>query len=261
MIRLIATDLDGTLLNDAKQLPADFDNMMQKLYEREIHFAVASGRSYATLKQQFTQYVDELAFICDNGAYIMYQQQLQYISLMDKEIVDELIDVCRSFDAKVLLCGKNGTYHEHFGTVEGEEEIAKYYVNQVVVEDTKQVEDDIFKLAVYDSLGAEEHAYPILKEHFGDKLALQVSGKYWMDIMNEGVTKGKALESIQQFLDVLPEETMAFGDYMNDYDMLLQAGESFAMENAHDNIKKVAKHVTVSNNENGVMKAIEEYVF
>ena len=63
MIRLIATDMDGTLLDSKKQLPPDFDVVMRKLYERDILFAVASGRSYATLKKQFEDYLDDIVFI------------------------------------------------------------------------------------------------------------------------------------------------------------------------------------------------------
>lgn len=260
MIRLIASDMDGTLLDSQRRMPPDFDEMMAKLYEREIHFAVASGRSYATLKEQFQDYLEELIFICDNGAYIVYQQELIGLSLMLEEDLRELIQVCRSFDGKLLLCGMHGTYHEYFGTEEAEEEVNHYYVNQVLVEDNTTVEDGVFKIALYDEKGAQEHAYPILKKQFKDRFTMQISGINWIDIMNTGVNKGTGLCRIQEKLGILPEETMAFGDYMNDYELLLQAKESFAMANAHEDLKKVAAHIARSNDEQGVMEAIREYV-
>lgn len=260
MIRLIASDMDGTLLDSNRNLPPDFDEMMAKLYEREIYFAVASGRSYATLKEQFQDYLEELIFICDNGAYVVYQQELIGLSLLSKENLGELVQVCRSFDGKMLLCGMQATYHEYFGTEEAEEEINHYYVNQVLVEDNAAVEDGVFKIALYDEKGSEEHAYPILKKQFGNRFTMQISGKNWIDIMNADVNKGTALRMIQERMGILPEETMAFGDYMNDYELLQQAKESFAMANAHPQLKKVAAHIAKSNDEQGVMEAIWEYV-
>lgn len=260
MIRLIATDMDGTLLDDEKKMPEEFGDVIAQLKVNKIDFAVASGRSYATLKEQFCPYLDDMTFICDNGAYVVKKQQIVDLSIIKTTELKELIEVCRSFDAKILLCGMNGTYHEYFGSENQEKEIAQYYVNQVLVEDNLNVEDDIFKLAIYDEQGAENHAYVILKQHFGDRFQYQASGKFWVDIMNPGVNKGTALIKLQKDMHITREETMAFGDYLNDYELLAEAGESFAMANAHDRIKQIAKHQTYSNNENGVIRAIKQYV-
>ena len=70
MIKLIATELDGTMLDDSKRLPENFDTVLQNLNSKNIRFAVSSGRSFCTLKQQFKRYMDDLIFICDNGAYV-----------------------------------------------------------------------------------------------------------------------------------------------------------------------------------------------
>ena len=252
--------MDGTLLDDEKQMPEEFAETLSKLKEKKIDFAVASGRSYATLKEQFQPYLDDMTFICDNGAYVVKKQQIIDLSIIQAEDLQELIKVCRSFDAKILLCGMKGTYHEYFGSQEQEKEITQYYVNQVIVEDNLKVEDAIFKLAIYDEQGAEQHAYPILQKHFGTRFQFQASGKFWVDIMNAGINKGVALKKLQDAMQVDKSETMAFGDYLNDYELLAQAGESFAMANAHDQIKQLAKHQTLSNNENGVIHAIKKYV-
>ena len=98
-----------------------------------------------------------------------------------------------------------------------------------------------------------------LKERFGENFNVQLSGKYWTDIMNKGVTKGTALRTIENRIGVRYEETMAFGDYLNDVDMLNNSYYSFAMSNAHESIKKVANFMTGSNNDNSVMKEIEKH--
>lgn len=260
MIRLIATDMDGTLLDENRELPPDFDEVIKKLYEQNIYFAIASGRSYATLKQQFSNYLKELVFICDNGSYVMYQQKSLNLSVIPKRLVEEVVHCCREIGGKLLLCGTKATYHEYFGTEEAEGEIAHYYVNQILVEDNLAVQDDIFKIAIFDEKAIEQHIYPKLTKRFGRQLNIQISGAHWVDVMNPGVNKGAALRTIQEKLGVLREETMSFGDYLNDYELLLEAKESYAMENAHEKLKEIAAHIAPSNKDQGVMKIIHREV-
>ena len=79
--------------------------------------------------------------------------------------------------------------------------------------------------------------------------------------MNKGITKGEALRTLQNRLGVRYEDTMAFGDFLNDKELLENAYYSFAMENSHEEIKKTANFTTGSNNDNSVMKEIEKYCF
>lgn len=81
-----------------------------------------------------------------------------------------------------------------------------------------------------------------------------------MDVMNADVNKGMALKQIRKSLGISYEETMAFGDYMNDYELLKEAKESYAMGNAHEGIKKIAAHITGTNDEQGVMNVIKHVV-
>lgn len=256
MIRLIATDMDGTLLDENRELPPDFDEVIKRLCEKGIYFAIASGRSYATLKQQFERYLDELVFICDNGANVMYRQECLNLSVIPKQFVEEVIRCCRKVGGKLLLCGTKATYHEYFGTEEAEGEIAHYYVNQILVEDNLAVQDDIFKIAIYDDASIEHHIYPELLKCFDQRMNIQISGAHWVDAMNPEVNKGAALRTIQEKLGISREETMSFGDYLNDYELLLQAEQSYAMANAHDKLKEIAAHIAPSNQEQGVMKVI-----
>ena len=85
-----------------------------------------------------------------------------------------------------------------------------------------------------------------------------LSGDSWTDILHVGITKGAGIRALQKQLNILPEECMAFGDYMNDYDMLTACDESYAMENAHPDLKKIAKHIAPSNEEEGVMQVLRQ---
>ena len=83
-----------------------------------------------------------------------------------------------------------------------------------------------------------------------------MAGARWVDFINDSVDKGNALETIQNFMKIRVEETMAFGDNCNDIGMLRQAGESYAVANAHPQLKAAAKHIAPPQQENGVLQII-----
>ena len=80
-----------------------------------------------------------------------------------------------------------------------------------------------------------------------------------MDFMNIGVNKGTAIERIQEAYDITYDETMAFGDYLNDYEMMQSCKYSYAMGNAHPKLKEISNYQAKSNDEDGVMEVIKEY--
>lgn len=255
MIKLIATDLDGTMLDDQKHLPENFNSVIAQLNKKHIRFAVSSGRSFCTLKRQFHDHIDELIFICDNGAYVYDRGEIISISTLPHGAVLNIIRFCEDLGLTVLLCGKNGTWH-NASKPEHNAEISNYYINQVRLDDLSTFDDEIFKVAVFEEGGIENSALPKLKAKYGEHFNVQLSGKFWVDIMNSGITKGSALMSIRNRLGVDYEETMAFGDYLNDLEMLENSYYSFSMENSHPLVKKAANFSTGSNNDNSVMKEI-----
>lgn len=102
----------------------------------------------------------------------------------------------------------------------------------------------------------ESHTFPVLKELSGE-YQISTSSPIWLDIMPRGTNKGYAIKFLQEKFKVLPEETMVFGDYLNDLEMMHVAEYSYAMDNAHSTIKAVARYSTLSNDDEGVVFAIE----
>ena len=127
------------------------------------------------------------------------------------------------------------------------------------MEDLTLVDDDIFKIAVFEESGIENDGYSKLEERFGENFNVQLSGKYWTDIMNKGVTKGTALRTIENRIGVRYEETMAFGDGGNDISMLRHAGIGVAMGNAKEDVKASANYVTTSVDEDGIANALKHF--
>ena len=261
MIKLIFSDMDGTLLNERGELPPDFDEVMQALQRKNVLFAPASGRQYYTLLHQFSAYKDAFVFLAENGTYAAYRGEELFASALPPAVVTEMLAIAEQIpETHTVLCGKQSAYIKPGATL-FEKEVEKYYVRCQVVDDFAAVRDDILKIAVCDlsASGAEDNTYRHFSA-FKDRLQITVSSHLWMDIMNPGVNKGTAAQYVQKMLGILPEECMAFGDYLNDIELLRAAHHSYAMENAHPRLRETARFGAKSNRENGVMQAIRTAV-
>lgn len=115
------------------------------------------------------------------------------------------------------------------------------------------------KITICDLTGAEENSYPYVKK-YSENFKVAVSGFVWIDITNKNSDKGTGLKVLQEKLGISKDETIVFGDYLNDYELMQQGEYSFAMENAHPELKKIAKFCGGDNNNSGVVKTIKKYV-
>ncbi|MDP4146717.1 MAG: Cof-type HAD-IIB family hydrolase [Bacillota bacterium] len=260
MIKLIASDMDGTLLNEHGKLNEEFFNILDKLKQKGILFVSASGRQYYSLKNKFSKVKDDIIYVAENGSYVIYKGKELSSSILDKDVIEELIKISRQIDGcEIVLCGKKSAYVEktypEFIT-----EVEKYYHKYEQVNNFSEIDDDILKFTICDLKGAAENSNKVYSPIFGDKLQITVSGELWLDIINNDVNKGAAIELLQEKFNIKPEETMVFGDYFNDIHMLQSAYHSYAMENAPDGVKKHARFIAKSNAENGVLEVISNKV-
>ncbi|WP_366246881.1 HAD family hydrolase [Microbacterium sp. 67-17] len=256
-IRLIAVDMDGTLLDGEGAVPPALWPMLDRLRAAGIAFAPASGRQHATLRREFGTHGDDLVFIAENGTFVTRGDEELSSDVMDRAFVAELLGDIRGFthDVGVVLCGKGSAYIERTDAV-FRSQAEKYYARLTDVPDLTAVEDEILKVAVFDVEDGEKNTAPALERH---RLTHQVvvSGHHWVDVMNRGASKGKALRAIQDLLNVTPEQTAVFGDYLNDLDMMDAADFSFAMANAHPDVAAAARYRAPSNVDHGVIRVLE----
>ncbi|WP_195937928.1 HAD family hydrolase [Romboutsia sp. 1001713B170131_170501_G6] len=256
MIKLIATDMDGTLLNNNNEIHHDFIDVFEKLQEKDIIFAAASGRQYFNLLKRFENVKDKMMFIAENGTFVVYKGEEIFINSLDRNIAKELVNIGRNIEnSNVILCGKNSAYIESTDE-EFIKEVEKYYEKYEVVKDVNEIEDDILKVTICDFNGAQENSNKYYDDYRED-LQVSISGKIWLDITNKGANKGVAIKVLQEKMGIDFNETMVFGDYLNDLEMMEVAYHSYAMENAHDDLKKVSRFIAKSNDENGVLEAIK----
>lgn len=259
MIKLIATDMDGTLLTPEKQLPAELPALLAELYRRDITFAVTSGRSWTALVNLFGDMAEEIIFICDNGACVMIPHEAPVIRALPEKIVCKVLDLCRKIpDAVPVLCGFHHIYYPETAGDDMIAEVRRYYRSFQILpyDELYATQEPILKIAICDMQNPVANAYPILHKAIGDDYELLISGDCWMDVMCKGVTKGAAVGSLCERLGLTRAEVMAFGDYDNDITLLEAADYSFAMENAPERVKKHARFIAPPNTENGVVRTI-----
>ncbi len=260
MIQLIVADMDGTLLDNNKQLPADFWETEQLLHDKNILFAVASGRQFYNLIEVFDKIKERTIFLADNGTFIWYKGETLFIDPLDGNAANTIILTGRKIpDAYLILCGKNAAYVEN-----SDERFLKilyqHYSKVEIVEDLTKVDDVILKVTLADFRSSETNSATFYK-YLKTDLNVAVSGLNWLDITNRSANKGNGLKKIQQKLGISFDETMVFGDFLNDLEMMASAKYSYAMKNAHPEILKVSGFVTAfDNNESGVTKTIREFI-
>ena len=135
MIKLIATDMDGTLLKSNNEIQDGFYDVFHKLKEKDIIFAAASGRQYYNLLERFKGLDNNMMFIAENGTFVVYRGEELIVNSLDKEIALELIKVGRTIEnSYIILCGKNSAYIESRDE-RLIEQTEKYYARYEVVED------------------------------------------------------------------------------------------------------------------------------
>lgn len=260
MIKMIFSDMDGTLLTSANKLPEGFDETMAELKKRDVIFCPASGRQYFSLLKTFEKYVDEFLFLAENGTLVMHREIEIFSSPIDRDAVNKVLAVTEPLKNILRVwCGKKDAYiRREQDTAENQAELNKYYTHNAIVDSFDEIDDTPIKVAMYDvTANAKDNIYKHLAE-FYDTLQVVLSSDYWVDVMSLGINKGEAVRNVQKILGVKPEECAAFGDYLNDYEMIQAVEYGFAMANAHPDLKKVAKFETVSNDEFGVIVGIKK---
>lgn len=185
--------------------------------------------------------------------------ELIHLNPLDKELTNELIMRGRMIEnAWPILCGRNSAWIENSHD-ELLNEIGKYYSKLQIVDDLTMVDDVTLKFTMCDFQGSEVNSLPYYDD-MQHLCRVAIGGKIFLDITNSTATKGTALQEIMKHSNAVAGEVMAFGDYLNDLEMLEVAGVSYAMKNSHPDLFRSARYVTKHhNNDNGVIREIKEY--
>ena len=255
-IKLIVCDMDGTLLDENKKLPPHFHQIYQELYDRQIVFAISSGRQMGEVKKYFEKN-HTIYLMAENGGYIQHNGKTLLADYMNWKDVYQLTQYIDSLSHMApMLSGRKAMY-----AFKKDEPLLKNHLQHFrirFVDSIEDVKDDIFKITVCDVKNPVQDCLkgPLAKFK---EFEVKPSGDCWIDVNKKGQSKADSLLFLQKTLHISQEETMVFGDSDNDLEMFQHAYYSFAMKNADHFVQTKAHYVTQEdNNHDGVMKTIQK---
>ncbi|MEX0316185.1 MAG: HAD family hydrolase [Allomuricauda sp.] len=258
-IKMVVSDMDGTLLNSNHEVSDRFFELHDRLKQKQIKFVAASGRQYHSMVDKLSAIKDDVIFIAENGAFTKQKEQVLLTTPIEQSNVNQVLLALSDVpNVHPVLCCNNKAYangsSEDFLTL-----LSEYYTEFEAVDDQTKVNDQVLKVAIYHFENSEKHIYPAVK-HLEGPLKVKVSGSNWVDVSHKNAHKGYALGQLMESYGLSSNEIMVFGDYNNDVEMLELSNYSFAMANAHPNVKQVAKFETSHNDDFGVERIIEQLV-
>ncbi len=264
MIKAFVTDMDGTFLSDDKSYDESFYVTLQDLRNSNIKFIVASGNQYDKLEYFFRKDFNDIWFIAENGANIVYNgATIKSYKIVNQDAIKGLISYAKEHmdDTLFVACGKKCAYALSNYSTPLMAELNRYYGNRKYIYDLDEllhIDDDLLKIT-FCRIGKSIELGEDIKK-FSSVLKVTVSGNDWVDTMSLGVNKGAALKFVLDHLNIDPSQIIAFGDQSNDIEMLELAGTSYAVANATDEVKRIVTNQCSSNNDGGVIKTIRSLI-
>lgn len=269
MIKLVVSDMDGTLLNSDGRISPENEKAIQEARQMGVPFVLCTGRIYSAVKPYADYLKLDAPVIGCNGAIIKNPStgQVLHMSAMKAEVVNQVVDVFRKYnhyfhfyDEDTVYAEKNGPLFEYI--VSMSEKFGDRGIKTKLVPDVKSL--------IGHSVNVLKMGFNLIDEEISPKIAEEIktikgltvvqSAPGLIDIMNDNVSKGSALKTLAELYGISTDEIMAMGDNDNDIEMIETAGIGVAMDNARDSVKAVADDIAVHHEEDGVAWALEKYV-
>lgn len=243
--------MDGSLLDSRHAVSEEFFALYARLKARGIRFAAASGRQYASIVEKLAPIADEILVLAENGAYVRDGERELLTTAMPRADVERVLAaVAHRPGIKPVVCTPHNAFVSR-GEGEFHRFMAEFYAAHEPLDDLAAFPGEAVKVALYHRGGSEANIYPHVA-HLEGALKVKVSGPLWVDVSHPDAHKGTGLRLVQELYGIAPAETVAFGDYLNDLELLAAAGRSYAMANAHPRVLAAARYRTASNDERGV---------
>lgn len=265
--------MDGTLLDGNGQIDrARFSAILDQLDAHDIPFVIASGNGMERLLKLCQGFEDRLIFVSDNGSRVVEKGETRVRHMLDRDLVAAILDYFRgSWGEVCLMLANDQTIFMQEGANQpfagsdlpiAPEQMQAFLDKVTFLADLSQLpaEQPIYKAGIWVEEGKVEVLTSTFNRAFEGRLTAVTSGYGSIDILPVGIHKAWGIEQVIQPLGITMAQVMAFGDSDNDLEMLAQAGYSYAMENATDRVKAVAKYRAPSHLDSGVLQVIEEFL-
>ncbi len=256
-VRLAAIDLDGTLLDDQKQISAGNLVALEHFLTHHGAVALATARDCASIQVKVPLTRPGLFYIGSGGALICKAsaQTLPWAKYVPPDLVATAVHFLHQFDYPVFLNAENDYWSDRYDDRVGMIE-QRYNLTVRPFRQASDVPRPIMRISLAAPAAVLRQAAALAAVHLGDDLTVSLASPDWLDLLAPQAGKGKALAALQSMLGVSAAETIAMGDYDCDLDLFAHARYRVAMENAVPAVKTAANFVTTSNNQDGVAHAL-----
>ncbi len=246
-IRLIASDLDGTLLHPlgTQALKEGTCDLIRRWIDKGGLFVAASGRQYANLRLIFEPIKDDILYICENGCLVIKDGKILLEAALERNLAEKLsLDILENGDGELLISTawtqfvipKNERFFYHM------RDTVRVHVEKI--SDFSEIKDPILKVSMFKEGGLSD--VTPWRERYGSICTVQTSGFDWLDMTPKDVNKATAMEALLSHLGITPSECMAIGDNENDAPMLAMVGYPIAMSDATPEILRQFPNTTGS---------------
>lgn len=271
-IKLIATDMDGTFLDDRGSYDRQrFEIVLARLEERKIPFVVATGNSMGRLLDLFAGLENRILFVADNGGHVYENGQTRVRKILSIEQIEEVLafyqghlqDYCMMLAHDETIYMEKGAGYPFDDSLAIEPDQMQAFVDRIVflpdLHDFPR-HQTFYKMGLWVAEDQVERLCQEFNAVFAGKLTAVTSGYGTVDLLPADIHKAWGLEKILSEREISPQDVLAFGDSDNDIELLSYVGHSYAMGNATARVKAAARFLAPSHKEDGVLAVIEEYL-
>lgn len=263
MVKMIVVDLDGTILDKSRKISFNTKKYLSFLKSKGYIVVIATGRIYASALKatdgaEFSNYV-----ITDTGAciYNMEDSNLIFEKTIPKDMARKILDYYNDDFRFIDICDKNN-YYKYTDENGSNEIINSIKDKEHILENCK----DIFHITIV--MKNDEFVMPLYRQLISVFPNLEViimqdsfAEKIWIELIPKNCSKYNAIKKLTDYLNINIKDVIAFGDGLNDIEMLEKCGKGVALQNALDEVKKVADDITIyDHNNDGVIHYLENYV-
>ncbi len=250
--KIIFFDIDGTILDDYKRIPASTKRAIAKLQEEGIYTAIATGRGPDEM-QWVCEALNIDSYVAINGSYAVFQGEEIYLKNMDEEVAQRLVEAVERNEHSIAFVTHDDTwaFHEDHPLINSC--IATLQMTYPRMEKELHIQRPVNQAIVY----CEEKDDQMYKEAFPELQFIRFH-QYGMDAMPKGNSKAVGIKKMIEATGFKLENTYAFGDALNDLEMLSFVGYGIAMGNSIPAVKEVADYVTTSNSQDGIWNACKQ---
>ena len=265
-IKLVAIDIDGTLVNNNREITPEVFEAIQKAKAAGVKIVIATGRPLLGVKN-----ILESLNLLDAGDYVItYNGALVQATATGEAFIDEPLTYDDYLD--IEMESRRLKTPLHLITISTicthNRNISKYSINEAYITGLplkyrtaeEMAKHEIIKMMYIDEPEKLDETITKLPQRFKERYTIVKSTPFYLEILNKNASKGLAVQHLAEKLGISHEETMAIGDEENDRSMLEAVGNPVVMANGNPELKKIAKYITKSNEASGVAHAINEWV-